>query len=143
MPPVTESGLVELLVQVWLPPKMTGALIALAPEPARMVMPLPAMLPFTAAALRVRVPPEPAAIVAPAVLLVPVPVKFRLLMSNAASSVVLRPPLPTTLLETKTLVPVAPPPGKENVSGPPLAAATQFVPLWLTTHSCRQPRGTG
>src|SRR4051812_20985069 len=93
--PLIVVALLELLVHVWLAPRITPALIVLAPEPAATVMPLPATLPLSFVALRVRDAPVPAAMAEPAVLAVPAPVKFTLLMTKFASSVVLRPPTPT------------------------------------------------
>src|SRR4051812_31183249 len=91
--PLTARDAPPATVQFWLAPRATSALIVFGPEPAATVMPLPSGLPFTAAALMVNVygpPVGPDAMVVPAVLLVPVPVKFRLLMVKFASSVVLR-----------------------------------------------------
>ena len=117
IPPLTVSGLVKLFVQVWLPPRMTGALIVLAPDPARTVMPLPRALPFKAAALIVsEFAPVPEAIVAPA------PVKARLLIVKFCSSVVLR--FVAEFAAKMTFVLLV---GSAKVSGLPFSEVDQFV----------------
>ena len=74
MPVPTVSMLLELLFQDWAAPRVTGAEMVLAPEPALTVMPPP---------LICRVPPAPAPMLDPAVLELPVPTKVRPFMANA------------------------------------------------------------
>jgi hypothetical protein len=123
--PLTVRAFAELLVQVWLAPRMTGALIKFAPEPTATVMPLPAVLPLRRAALIVReLVPMPEAIVEPAVSAVPVPENVRLLIVKFVSSVVLR-----LLAELAVKVTLVLRSGMANVSGAPLAPAAQLVVL--------------
>src|SRR5436190_1472090 len=83
-PLIVRRLLAELFVHVWLAPRITLALIVSAPEVALTEMPLPAGLPFKAAALIVSAfVPAPEAMVEPAVLAVPAPVKVRLLTVKA------------------------------------------------------------
>ena len=91
-PPLMVKRLALALDQVWLAPRMTGALMVAGPAPLCIMMPFGAVLrpplPVVVAALMVRVealPPVPEAIVT-----VPEPAKVRLLIDVAASRVVLR-----------------------------------------------------
>ena len=81
--PVKFNALVELFVHVWLPPNASVVVKFVTPAPAAIVNPLPSTLPSNANALIVNVfVPVPEPIVEPAVLLVPEPVKFKLLITK-------------------------------------------------------------